>query len=398
MESCDICCGIDVGKWSHHAVALRRGSGEVLFDGKVGQEEGAIRGLLLGLQARGSVAVVIDQPGSISSLLLAIAKGLGVEVGFLPSKSMARAIEMYGGDVKTDAHDALILAEVAIGIPKLIRPVWEKSEEQHRLARLMSYDRELAAEATRAANRLHDLLLSIHPGLEALMRGKAVCSRLNLSLLARYGGPVGLSGAGRGRVRRWAGSQKGFGEAALARIDELFDAVRSQTTVIPGTEDVEALIRLEAARLAELIESRKAVADKRDELLESMDEAEILASLPGVGPVTCATIIAEVGDVSRFGSAAKLAAYAGLSPKVRQSGTSVRSVGKPRSGNKRLKRVLVLSAARSIQFCDESRRYYERKREEGKSYRSAVMALARKRVDVIYAMLRDGACYQKKNG
>ncbi|MBQ9006987.1 MAG: IS110 family transposase [Atopobiaceae bacterium] len=92
-----------------------------------------------------------------------------------------------------------------------------------------------------------------------------------------------------------------------------------------------------------------------------MPEAQILMTLPGLGAVTCATFLSEVGDVSRFGSAAKLAAYAGLAPRVRQSGTTVHSVTKPRGGNRRLKRVLVLSASKSILFCDESRAYYERK-------------------------------------
>jgi len=121
-------------------------------------------------------------------------------------------------------------------------------------------------------------------------------------------------------------------------------------------------------------------------------------SMPGVGAVTCATFIAEVGDISRFPSPAKLASYAGLSPKVRQSGRSVNSVTKPRGGNRRLKRVLVLSASKSILFCEESRRYYERKRAEGRCYNSSITALARKRLDVMYAMLRDGKPYERNNG
>ena len=53
---------------------------------------------------------------------------------------------------------------------------------------------------------------------------------------------------------------------------------------------------------------------------------------------------------------------------------------------------------KSILFCDESRAYYERKRSEGRSYGSAVTALARRRLNVMYAMLRDGKPYEKNNG
>lgn len=114
--------------------------------------------------------------------------------------------------------------------------------------------------------------------------------------------------------------------------------------------------------------------------------------------MTCATFLSEVGDIFRFDSAANLAAYAGLAPRVRQSGKTVHSATKPRGGNRRLKRVLILSASKSILFCDESRDYYDRKRAEGRTYNSAVTALARRRLNVMYAMLRDGRPYENNNG
>ena len=193
-------------------------------------------------------------------------------------------------------------------------------------------------------------------------------------------------------------SAKGMGSAALRRVDDLFDVIGQQSVVVEGSEVVEQLIKLEAAYLLRILESRKKVAAERDRLLAQMPEAALLMSLPGTGAITCATFLSEVGDVSRFPSASKLASYAGLAPKVRQSGKTVHSVTKPRSGNRRLKRVLVLSASKSIIFCEESRSYYERKRSEGRSYNSAVMALARRRLNVMYAMLRDGTTYEKQNG
>ena len=135
-----------------------------------------------------------------------------------------------------------------------------------------------------------------------------------------------------------------------------------------------------------------------DELLDRIPEAQLLLSMPGVGRVTAATFVSEVPDVGAFASAAKLAAYAGLAPRVRQSGRSLNSVTKPRAGNRRLKRALVLSAARSVDFCEESRAYYDRKRSEGRCHYSAVVALARRRINVMYAMLRDGKRYQSRLG
>lgn len=397
-EKFTICCGVDVGKWAHHIVAINVDTGEVLLDSKVNQSEPELRAVFAQLAAAGSARIVVDEPGPMSRLLFAVARDMGIGIGFITSRAMAKAIDMYGGDIKTDRHDATIIAEVASGLPKLVKRIDEKTPERHSLSAIMSHDRELTAEVTRSANRLHSLLLAVCPALEETMAGKKIQNALSLLLLERYGGPCGLKSAGRGRVKRFVRSKKGFGEVAAARVDGIFEAIRSQTLVLPGSRDLEDLIKMEARRLSSALESRRVVAEKRDMVMGLIPETEILMSMPGVGAVTCATFIAEVGDISRFPSPAKLASYAGLSPKVRQSGRSVNSVTKPRGGNRRLKRVLVLSASKSILFCEESRRYYERKRAEGRCYNSSITALARKRLDVMYAMLRDGKLYERNNG
>lgn len=373
-----VCCGVDVGKSSHHFAAIIPATGELVFDGKVEQSESGIRDALLSVSLFGSPVVVVDQPGNMAALLFAVCDDMGIAKGFITPRAMSQAIEMYGGDIKTDAHDALVIAEVSSSLPKLVKPVSEKSALYLRLSALMSYDRELT--------------------LEAHLEGKRVQSNFSLMVLSRYGGPAGLKKAGRGNVRRWLGSRKGMGEAALRRLDDLFEAIGRQSVTIAGSEYVEELIKQEASFLLTVLASRKKVAESRDELLSQMPEARLLMSLPGLGAVTCATFLAEVGDVSRFPNASKLASYAGLAPKVRQSGKTIHSVTKPRGGNRRLKRVLVLSAGKSVQFCEESRAYYERKRSEGHSYGSCMMALARRRLNVMYAMLRDGTAYEKQNG
>lgn len=258
-------------------------------------------------------------------------------------------------NIGINTHDALVIAEVSSSLPKLVKPVSEKSALYLRLSALMSYDRELTLESTRATNRLHDLLLSVSPALEAHLEGKRVQSNFSLMALSRYGGPAGLKKAGRGNVRRWLGSRKGMGEAALRRLDDLFEAIGRQSVTIAGSEYVEELIKQEASFLLTVLASRKKVAESRDELLSQMPEARLLMSLPGLGAVTCATFLAEVGDISRFPNASKLASYAGLAPKVRQSGKTIHSVTKPRGGNRRLKRVLVLSAGKSVQLFMSSR-------------------------------------------
>ncbi len=106
-------------------------------------------------------------------------------------------------------------------------------------------------------------------------------------------------------------------------------------------------------------------------------EARILDSFPGMGPILGAEFLVAVGDVSAFGSADRLAAYAGLVPAARDSGKRVGNHRKGRGGNKTLKRVLYQSAFSSLRGSPQSRAFYDRKRAEGKRHTQAVIAPSR---------------------
>ncbi|OAH12775.1 transposase IS116/IS110/IS902 family protein [Streptomyces jeddahensis] len=115
--------------------------------------------------------------------------------------------------------------------------------------------------------------------------------------------------------------------------------------------------------------------------------------MPGIGVRTAARILIDVGDGTAFPTAGHLAAYAGLAPVTRASGSSIRGEHPARRSNRQLKRALYVAAFTSLKQ-PESRAYYDKKRKEGKHHVAAVIALARRRVDVLFAMLRDGTFYQ----
>jgi transposase len=111
------------------------------------------------------------------------------------------------------------------------------------------------------------------------------------------------------------------------------------------------------------------------------------------GVRTAARILLEVGDGSAFRTSGHLAAYACLAPVTRKSGISSRGERPPRGGNKHLKRALFLSAFAALAD-PTSRTSYDRKRSAGRRHNAALICLARRRVDVPFAMLRDGTVYQ----
>jgi transposase len=103
----------------------------------------------------------------------------------------------------------------------------------------------------------------------------------------------------------------------------------------------------------------------------------------------------EAGSLERFQSADKLAAAAGLAPVLKQSGKSC-SLKRARGGNKKLKRIFYQSAFSSLS-CPESRLFYDRKKKEGKRHHQALIALAKRRVNVLWVMLRDRRPFIPKN-
>jgi transposase len=197
--------------------------------------------------------------------------------------------------------------------------------------------------------------------------------------------PSGLGGAPAGR--RWAvGRQvQGLADRALA-------AAVAQHLAVPGERLAASLVRELAA---EALACRRRVGElDRDlaTLLERHPDAALIRSLPGMGAVLTAEFIALAGPLARFRSADALAAAAGLAPVLRQSG-KVRFQRRPSGGNKALKRVFYQSAFCSLSSPD-SRAFYARKRREGKRQHQALIALARRRIDVLWAMLHTRQPFQ----
>jgi transposase len=165
--------------------------------------------------------------------------------------------------------------------------------------------------------------------------------------------------------------------------------------VVPGTDAAGIVIPRLAAQLAQIRTQRREVVQQVERLVEDHPLAQVLTSMPGVGVRTAARILTEVVGED-FPTAGHLAAYAGLAPVTRRSGSSIRGEHAPRGGNRRLKRALFLSAFAALSD-PTSRAYHDRKRAEKKTHTQAVLALARRRSDVLFAMLRDGTHYDPQH-
>ena len=215
------------------------------------------------------------------------------------------------------------------------------------------------------------------------MQARFSRARWVLDSLIHYEGPTKLAAAGRGRVLKWMRNRAKKDPVALA----IFAALAEQTVTVPGTAAAELVISQLAANIKALQAQRDTIAGQVEEMLESFPLAQVLMSMPGVGITTASNILLSIGDCQDFADAAHLAAYAGIAPTTRQSGTSVRGEFPTRAGNKQLKNAMFRSAWIASNCHPASRDYYPRKRAEGQKHNATVMCLARRRYNVIYALL-----------
>jgi transposase len=389
-EQVDVWVGLDVGKQEHLADVLDDDGGR-LFSRSVANDQAAIEAVLDRAAGHGTPGLVIDQPGSIAQLALAVAARRGVPVAYVPGLVMRRAADLYPGEAKTDKRDAYVIADT--GRTRRRQVHWLDAGSDELLAQLRvlnGFDIDLAADQTRLANRLRDALTSISPALE-----RAAGDRLHQAgvrdLLAKYPTLTALRTAGRTRIER----------AVKARSPRIAAKVTAAVLAALAAQDVTMPAEAATGRvIAELASELDRVCARRDALAAEIEEAflahpsgELLASMPGIGPRTGARILAEIGDGSAFRDGSKLAAYAGLAPVTRQSGTSLAAETRSRRGNHRLKNAMFLAAFASLRD-PASKAFYDRKRAEGKRHNAALICLSRRRCDVILAMLRTRQPYQ----
>jgi transposase len=383
-----ISVGIDIAKEVHWVTAIDA-DGVVLADRELLDAPADIAALADELAARrGSVRIGLDVIGGIAGLAQAMLTHAGFALAHVPGIAVNRARQgTVGGENKSDPRDARAIAD-QVGTRPDLRPIEPATGLDLEIRLLVSRRGDIVQAPTRRLSRMRDLLVGIFPGLEACLDLK---TKGPLHLLTRFVTPAELRDAGKERLVRHLRAAGG-----LPKVEDLAArvlAVAAEQTVTVPAERVTARLIRELAVEALASRTRLIELDRELEaLLQRHPDAALIRSLPGMGAVLTAELIAEAGNLARFRSADALAAAAGMAPVLRQSGRT-RFLRRPAGGNKGLKRVFYQSAFCSLAH-DDSRAFHERKRREGKRHHQAVIALARRRVNVLWAVVRSRTPFQ----
>ena len=386
----EVFVGVDIAKGDHYACAVSAAGTEVLSRA-VPNDETAIGRLIDDAAAHGTVALVIDTTSSAASLLMEIAAKRHLATAYVTGLAMRRAADLYAGAAKTDPKDALVLADYARRNADRLSWTTPSDELLVRLRILNGRDADLAADATRAANRLRDALLAVSPALERAVGDKLSSSGGARDALARWGTPTSLRAAGKARVRTRIAKRSP--RTADRLTDAIWGALDAQSVTVTSEATWCDTITELAADLDRICERRDQLATTSEDAFMDHPLGKVLNSLCGFGPRTGARTLAEIGDPHRFADGSRLAAYAGLAPVDWQSGRSA-TARKPRGGNHRLKNAMFTAAFVATQHDPDARAYYQRKRSEGKRHNAAVICVARRRCNIILAMLKTQTPYQ----
>ncbi|UAB92281.1 IS110 family transposase [Dactylosporangium vinaceum] len=391
-----VAVGVDVAKELHWAAIVHTETGKLLASCKVANEPAAIHELIDQIHAaegdHGPATVAIDVLGGIAGLLQVMLSDAGLDLVHVSGLAVNRARRATrGGEHKSDPRDAKVIADQIRLRREELRPVTTDTDADAELRLLAGRRRELVVDQTRRIARLRDLLASIHPGLERVLDPT---NKADAALLARYVTPAEIRRAGRNRIITYLRTTGRHNTAVITALaDKALTAATGQHLTVPG-EAVAADIVRDLAREVLAGRDKLAAIDARlAEALTRHPDAALVQSLPGMGATLTAEFLAVAGGISRFASGNQLASAAGLAPVLQQSG-KMHYLRRANAGDKTLKRIFYQSAFCALQRDPASRAFYDRKRAEGKRHHQALIALARRRINVLHAILRTRQPYQ----
>ncbi|TLF90834.1 IS110 family transposase, partial [Nocardia cyriacigeorgica] len=379
--------GIDVGKANHHVCVVDE-NGKVCWSGKLANDQRAIEAVIARARTTGvELRWAIDLTSPLAALLIAVLLSAGESVVYVPGRMVATMTGIFRGEGKTDAKDARVIAETA-RMRSDLQPVTAPDELIAELTQLSSYRTDLMNDWVRGINQLRAMLAAIFPALEAAFD---YSTRSPLILVARLCTPAEIRDAGIDGVTTYLTDNGAWRKGISAMAAAAVAAAETQDIAVPGEATTATLIKRLAAKLLDLDREIKDLDKQITARFREHPSAAIIESLPGLGPHLGTEFLVSTGGnaVAEFTTPGRLASYAGLVPVPRDSGRISGNLHRPKRYNRRLRRVFFMAALSSIKTEGPSRTFYQRKRTERLIHTQALLALARRLVDVLWALLRD---------
>ena len=396
----DVYCGIDWAE-DHHDIAVVDRDGQLLARRRISDDAAGLA-QLLGLLAehgdtpRDPVPVAIETP---RGLLVACLRATGRQVYPVNPMSVARYRDRHSvAGRKSDHGDSVVLAGVLRTDIAMHRPLPADTELAQAIAVLARAQQDAVWDRTTAHNKLRSCLREYFPAfLAAFADARGGITRPEArAVLAAAPTPADAAKLTVTQLRgilKKAGRSRAL-DTEATRIREVFRT--QQMRQLPLVE--QAMGRQALALLGQLDAACAAAGDLEHAVTQSFNlhpDAGIITSFPGLGALTGARVLAEIGDDrSRFSDAKGLKAYAGAAPITRASGKT-RSVTRRRVKNNRLNAVGYIWAFSALTASPGARAHYDRRRDDGDRHAAAERNLFGRLLGCLHHCLITGQHYDE---
>ncbi|QGQ48303.1 IS110 family RNA-guided transposase [Metabacillus sediminilitoris] len=292
-------------------------------------------------------------------------------------------------NVKTDEIDAFRLCELYY--KEELEPYKKRGIQRLNLRHLTRQHETLTGLYVQAKLQFHAILDQVFPEYKGVFGD--LYSKVSLNILLEFSTSESVVQAGENKVtdkiaslcmsrsERWAQERaKKLYEAAQRNP---FKSIVYQSHLISLEMYIQLLLQYQE-HLAKL-------DDQIDALAGEIEEYKIIQSIPGIGEKIAATIISEIGEIERFNHPKKLVAFSGIDPSVHSSGKFTATINRiTKRGSSRLRHALYMAVLCGIRSSRNKKlkEFYDRKREEGKPFKVAMIACVNKLIHWIYALLK----------
>lgn len=403
--------GIDVGKYSHYAGFVSRTllQRHERFEGcptlTFAQSREGFRALvdrISELVPLAQATVLLEQTGHYHRAIVQYLQELDIPVYVMPVQKRPPGL------LKSDKRDALNLAnhlynQLELGTQSsdtthLVRRMLPPTEAAQQLKTWMRHRYELVHECTQRKNKLTAICDELFPEFDGIFTDPNGLTAL--ALRERFPTPQAVATA---PLAELTALRHGRGRPSTAQLVEL-QRLASQSIGVKDLVRQRALILEQRQLIRELRLLQEHVHELETEILAVVAqtrEGRILTSIPGIGPIPAAGILAAIGNVRNFESAAQLKAYCGWAPETQVSGISLDRTRLTPHGSRQMRQTFFLIVARAIQQENAWARLYSRLvprkcafDERRQAYRGKLTVVGRvagQIIEMVYALLKQDA-------
>lgn len=183
----------------------------------------------------------------------------------------------------------------------------------------------------------------------------------------------------------------------IVRLEQISNAKNQEVNHLEAAQN-KAVIRSIKSALRHLNQQKEQIENEINKLtgsdLQLTSQIDLLISIPGIGNKTAWRILAYLGDIKLFSNSKQVTSYAGLNPRIEQSGSSLNKSRLSKMGHKRLRKSMYMPALVAIKYHPKMVEMYQRLQEKGKPKKVAIAAVMRKLLVIAYGVLKSGKKYQ----